>query len=60
MKTCKTVHTVIHWLRECSQDGPRDCKNCPYNNDDYEAGCGKLLSDAALLLGAFCEKEEDQ
>lgn len=43
---------VIKWLVACSKDGAHDCKSCPYNKDDYEAGCGKLLSDAALLLAA--------
>lgn len=43
---------VIKWLRECSKDGAHNCKECPYNKEPYEAGCGKLLSDAALLLEA--------
>ena len=47
-----TPKEVIRWLRECSKDGAHDCENCPYNKEAYEAGCGKLLSDAALLLEA--------
>lgn len=43
---------VIKWLRECSKDGAHNCQECPYNKEPYEAGCGKLLSDAALLLEA--------
>lgn len=44
---------IIHWLNVCSKDAhAEECKQCPYNKDDYEAGCGKLLSDAALLLSA--------
>lgn len=44
---------IIHWLTVCSKDvHAEECKKCPYNKDDYEAGCGKLLSDAALLLSA--------
>ena len=35
-------------LRKCSVG---DCDGCPYRYvDDYEAGCGRLLADAALLL----------
>ena len=50
---------VIKWLRVCCHDGIiEECKQCPYNKDDYEAGCGKLLSDAALLLSAAYLKEE--
>lgn len=41
---------IIHWLRQCSHEGPGHCVGCPYNRDPYEEGCGKLLSDAALLL----------
>lgn len=43
---------LIYWLRQCSHEGPGHCTGCPYNKDPYEAGCGKLLSDAALLLEA--------
>lgn len=35
-------------LRKCSVG---DCAGCPYRYvDDYSAGCGRLLADAALLL----------
>lgn len=51
-----TPNEIIKWLRECSQDGPRNCKECPYNKEPYEAGCGKLLSDAALLIDAIYSK----
>ena len=47
-----TPKEVIKWLQACSQDGPHNCAECPYNKDPYELGCGKLLSDAALLLQA--------
>lgn len=48
-----TPQEIIHWLTICATDHHADeCKKCPYNKDDYEAGCGKLLSDAALLLSA--------
>lgn len=43
---------VIKWLQECSKGHGCNCKECPYNKEPYEAGCGKLLSDAALLLNA--------
>lgn len=44
---------VIKWLNICATDcHAEECKKCPYKKDDYEAGCGKLLSDAALLLDA--------
>lgn len=44
---------IIKWLNICCKDGHLpECKECPYNKDDYEVGCGKLLSDAALLLNA--------
>lgn len=46
-----TPQEVIKWLNICSTDHhAKQCKMCPYNKDDYEAGCGKLLADAALLL----------
>ena len=45
-----TPQEVIKWLRVCSSAGPHDCEQCPYNREPYEAGCGRLLSDAALLL----------
>lgn len=44
---------VIKWLNVCSKNNPAEmCKECPYNDPDYEEGCGKLLADAALLLSA--------
>jgi hypothetical protein len=49
------VNEIIKWLTECSQDGPRNCKECPYNKEPYEAGCGKLLADAALALALLSE-----
>lgn len=52
-----TPKEVIKWLRACSQDGPHNCAECPYNKDPYELGCGKLLSDAALLLQAVYESQ---
>lgn len=48
-----TPQEIIKWLQICATDGHvEECKRCPYNKDDYEVGCGKLLSDAALLLSA--------
>lgn len=48
-----TPQEIIKWLTVCATDHHADeCKGCPYNKDDYENGCGKLLSDAALLLSA--------
>lgn len=47
---------IIEWLTECSHDGPHNCKECPYNKEPYEAGCGKLLSDAALSLTLLSEE----
>lgn len=48
-----TPQEIIKWLQICATDfHAEECKVCPYNKDDYEAGCGKLLSDAALLLSA--------
>ena len=45
-------HEIIELLRRCGKNG-HVCEGCPYHYvDDYEAGCGKLLSDAALLLSA--------
>lgn len=49
---------IIHWLQECSKDHGCDCQHCPYNKDDYEAGCGRLLTDAALLIAAAYGKEK--
>ena len=44
---------IIKWLEICATDcNAEECRQCPYNKDDYKAGCGKLLSDAALLLTA--------
>lgn len=45
---------VIKWLQVCSKDG-LNCQGCPYDKNPYEAGCGKLLADAALLLSAAYE-----
>lgn len=50
------VQEIIKWLTECSHDGPHNCKECPYNKEPYEAGCGKLLSDAALALTLLSEE----
>lgn len=40
-----------------------DCTGCPNRYvDDYQAGCGKLLNDAALLLEVFystCQSLDD-
>ena len=55
-----TPKEVIKWLQACSQDGPHNCAECPYNKDPYELGCGKLLSDAALLLQAAYVPQESQ
>ena len=46
-----TPQEVIKWLNICSTNcSAEQCRQCPYYDDEYEAGCGKLLSDAALLL----------
>ena len=48
-----TPKEIIKWLNVCATDcHAEECKKCPYNNDEYEDGCGKLLADAALLLAA--------
>lgn len=48
-----TPQEIIRWLNICATDSHAEaCKTCPYNKENYEAGCGKLLSDAALLLVA--------
>lgn len=48
-----TPQEIIKWLNICATDcHAEECKQCPYNKDDYEDGCGKLLADAALLLTA--------
>lgn len=53
-----TPEEIIYWLNICATDShAKECQKCPYNKDDYEAGCGKLLSDAALLLSAIYRKE---
>ena len=42
---------VRKWLTICSRDDAGEhCKDCPYNADPYENGCGKLLADAARLI----------
>lgn len=52
------MKNVIHWLQICSTEHHAEqCKQCPYNKDNYEYGCGKLLQDAALLLSLFCKEE---
>lgn len=43
-----TPQEITAQMRKCSVG---DCEGCPYRYvDDYEAGCGRLLADAALLL----------
>lgn len=43
-----TPWEISERLRRCANS---DCEGCPYRYvDDYDAGCGKLLSDASLLL----------
>ena len=55
------VKEIIHILRECSKDGPCElCKTCPYNTEPYSTGCGKLLSDAALLLEVAYTTNKDE
>lgn len=52
-----TPEEIIKWLRICATNcHAEECKHCPYYKDDYEAGCGKLLADAALLLSAVYEQ----
>lgn len=42
---------VTKWLHICSRDDAGEhCKDCPYNADPYENGCGKLLADAEKLI----------
>lgn len=42
---------VQKWLKICSRDDAGErCKECPWNEDPYENGCGKLLADAARLI----------
>lgn len=42
---------VQKWLKICSRDDAGErCKECPWNKDPYENGCGKLLADAARLI----------
>ena len=42
---------VRKWLTICSRDDAGEhCKDCPWNNDPYENGCGKLLGDAEKLI----------
>lgn len=39
------------WLEICGSDNAGEhCKDCPWNKDPYENGCGKLLTDAARLI----------
>lgn len=52
-----TIQKIIELLRRCSKNG-NTCEGCPYRYvEDHEAGCGKLLSDAALLLTAAYGEE---
>lgn len=45
------VKEITERLQKCAVG---DCTGCPNRYvDDYQAGCGKLLSDAALLLSVF-------
>ena len=45
------VREITERLRKCAVG---DCAGCPNRFvDNYQAGCGKLLSDAALLLEVF-------
>ena len=45
------VREITERLQKCAVG---DCTGCPNRYvDDYQAGCGKLLSDAALLLEVF-------
>ena len=54
-----TPEEIIYWLNVCATDCHAEaCKQCPYNKSDYEAGCGKLLADAALLLTVAYGKEK--
>lgn len=41
-------YEITELLKKCSVG---NCEGCPYRYvDDYQAGCGRLLADAALLL----------
>ena len=45
------AEAVSKWLHICSRDDAGEhCKDCPYNADPYENGCGKLLADAEKLI----------
>lgn len=45
------AEVVNKWLHICSKDDAGEfCKDCPYNKDPYENGCGQLLADAAKLI----------
>ena len=45
------AEVVSKWLHICSKDDAGEhCKDCPYNKDPYENGCGKLLADAGKLI----------
>ena len=51
-----TPQEISERLRKCANS---DCEGCPYRYvDDYAAGCGKLLSDAALLLAVLLPRDE--
>lgn len=51
-----TPQEITDRLRRCAKS---DCEGCPYRyTDDYDAGCGKLLSDAALLLAVLLPSAE--
>ena len=50
-KDMPEAEVVSKWLHICSKDDAGEhCKDCPYNKDPYENGCGKLLADAAKLI----------
>lgn len=50
---------VMEWLNKCGSQETADCEHCPYNRDPYEEGCGKLLTDAAVLLAVFCSGDAE-
>lgn len=49
MEKALNPQDLIARLQACSKSGCT-CRGCPYDNLDYEEGCGKLLADAARLL----------
>ena len=58
MEKVLDAQTVVEWLRKCSKNG-NTCQGCPYDDPDYEKGCGKLLADAAQLLAqAYPAKDQ--